>query len=662
MNFSEQWRELWPIGSIFSAPKLIPAPSPQLSPLLFNPSSFPIPLLSDRSLSVSTPPSPSPSSLLSYLRCHSSPSSLLLFFPSGDNSHSIAYLSVSFRDPQRPQVGELFFQTDGFKHPFHRISSISVVPVVPALDWCCPEDNSDAAVEGFLIATTLYSVNWFRIEIRALDSGAQRPVLVPVAKQGFGISVVHACWNPHFQEESAVLLENGDLCWFNLSTRRGGRVTVMVDADDPGEWLGCVFGGQPWILIVGCSKAVLVVDLRVEKATKPRVLAKAGLEGSVDDRILSFCKAGFSDFHVSVVTQTRLLLFDMKQLSMAPLLMWNHFLDHPSHVSMFRLSELGPSEKHQWALESGFATIVGSFRNDSFSLFCYAPSESQGVIGNTSFDAWGLPSGLALSGKQCGFGDELFKELLASEQLPDGMEWQEMRDRVAGFFILPSDIFKVESRDDGVSGFNLIRLMTSGKLEMQSYNASSDLSSYSSASRNNDLVEIKDSSSCCKSSEGIEVSTRYSFLKLQNFHLCLNGDLSNTSSVHEPRLNKKVPDQLDIKKDVSTCSQPVASQEALDVRTICTNESALSNQLTCNGNSDNPRAVKKEPSTMDDHFESSREVGLEILDMGSDQLEIELVTKVFQPDEDKICKCLKRQLSKWLEGSEPSEDFSSWLK
>ncbi|KAH7684773.1 hypothetical protein IHE45_04G000200 [Dioscorea alata] len=662
MNFSEQWRELWPIGSIFSAPKLTPAPSPQFSPLLFNPSFSPIPLLSDRSLAVSTPPSPSPSSLLAYLRCCSSPFTLLLFFPSGDNSDSIAYVSVSFLDPRRPKVGELFFQTDGFKHPFHRISSVSVVPVVPDLDWCCPEDNSDVAVEGFLIATTLYSVNWFRIEIRVLESGAERPVLVPVAKQGFGISVVHACWNPHFQEESAVLLENGDLCWFNLNTRRGGRVRVMVDEEDPGEWLGCVYGGQPWILIVGCSKAVVVVDLRAEKGTKSMVLAKAGLEGSVDDRILSFCKAGFSDFHVSLVTQRRLLLFDVKQLPMVPLLMWNHFLDHPSHVSMFRLSELGPSEEHQWALESGFATIVGSFRNDSFSLFCYALSESQGVIGNTSFDARGLPTGLALSGKQCGSGDELFKELLASEQVLDGMEWQEMRDRVAGFFILPSDIFKAESRDDGVSGFSLIRLMTSGKLEMQRYNASSDLSSYSSARGNNDPVEIIDSLSCCKSSEGIEVSTRYSFLKLQNFHLCLNGNLSNTSSMHGPQPNKKVPDQLDIKKDVNICSQPVASQEAVDVLTICTNETALSNQLTCNGNSDNPRTVKKEPSTMDDHFESSREVGLEILDMGSDQLEIELVTKVFQPDEDKICKFLKRQLSKWLEGSEPHEDFSSWLK
>ncbi|KAJ0986288.1 hypothetical protein J5N97_004644 [Dioscorea zingiberensis] len=656
MNFSQRWLELWPVGSTFAAPKLIASPSPQLRPLLFDPSSPPITLLSGRALSVSSPPSPSPSSILSFLRCSSSPSTLLLFFPSGDNSHSIYYLSICFRDPQKPQASELFLQCDGFKHPFHRISSISVTPVIPAFDCdgSLSPDNSGTVIEGFLIATTMFSVNWFRIETRVLESGTERPILVPVAKHGFGSSVVHACWNPHFQEETAVLLENGELCWFNLNTRKGGRVRVTLDEQDPGEWLGCVYGWQPWILIVGCSKAVVIVNLRAENGAKPTVLAKAGVESLVGDQFLAFCKAGFSDYHVSVVTERRLLLFDALLPPMVPVLMWDHVLDQPNYVSMLRLSDLGPSKEHQCALESGFATIVGSFSNDAFNLFFYVLSGSGGVIGNTSFNAVGLPTSLVLSGKQCGSGEKLFKYQLASEELPHGMEWQEMRDRVADFFILPHDMFKVESKDDAVSGFGLIRFMTSGKLVLQRYDVSSDLPSNKSAGGKNVPVEIKDSSLCLKNSEDIEVSTTYRYLKLQNFNLCLNGKLSNTLFTADPQVNKKHPVHLDI-KDVDNCSQRFASHEAVDVKTISANDLALCNQSTCTGTYHSTRPIKKEPSDIDNNVDSSQGVRLEIFDVGTEQLEFAPITRGFLPDEDKIYKCLERQFSKWL--NEPHQEI-----
>ncbi|KAJ0974057.1 hypothetical protein J5N97_016022 [Dioscorea zingiberensis] len=653
MNFSEGWRELWSVGSTFAAPNLIVSQSS--CPLLFEASSSPITLLSSRSLSVSPPPSPSPSpsSIISSLRCSKSPSTLLLFFPSGDNSHSISYLSISFRDPQKPQASGLFLQCDGFKHPFHRISSISVAPVIPAFD-CDESPSSGTIIEGFLIATTMFSVNWFRIETRILESGTERPLLVPVAKHGFRSSVVHACWNPHFQEESAVLLENGELCWFNLNTRKGGRVRVMLDEQDPGEWLGCVYGWQPWILIVGCSKAVVIVNLRAENGAKPTVLVKAEVEGLV----LAFCKAGFSDSHVSVVTERRLLLFDALLPPMVPVLMWDHVLDHPNYVSMLRLSELGPLKEDQCALESGFATIVGSFSNDSFNLFCYVLSGSGGVIGNTSFNAVGLPTSLVLSGKQCGSGEKLFKYQLASDELPHGMEWQEMRDRVADFFILPHDMFKVDSKDDTVSGFGLIRLMTSGKLELQMYNVSSDLPSNKSAGGKDVPVKTEDFSLCSKNSEDIEVSTTYRYLKLQNFNLCLNGKLSNTMFTSDPQVNKKHPVHLDI-KDVDNCSQRFASREAVDVKTISFKDLASCNQSTCTGTYSSRRTIKKEPSDMDNHVDSSQGVRLEIFEVGTEHLEFAPISRVFLPVEDRIYKCLERQFSKWLDELHPCSD--KWI-
>ncbi|KAG0496136.1 hypothetical protein HPP92_000827 [Vanilla planifolia] len=577
MDFSNDWRSLWSITSVFPAPKRISIdfPSP-FGPLNFRPCPARHTLLASPSLVLRVPPisrltivegiraffcSPSNGSFLPSadqddlaadilsslastdedlsdplsrnnlyaLPCRNG-SYLLLFFPTGDNADEIGFLCLHFEGENlTPDVlvdidGEIYKQREGMKHRRHRILKMSVVPAPP--DHSSPTGNS--ITEGFLIATTSYSVNWFRVETRVSDKGKQRHSLVPMAKQGFLSCVVDACWSPHFLEESAVLLETGELCWFNIISKRGGTVKVSLSGGlDPGRWLGCHFGGQPWVLLVACSSAVVMIDLRPSRINEePKVFARIQLPDSlgtisqgVKDSFVGFCRASFSDCHFSVVTKKFLLLFDIRQ-PLVPILTWNHGLQYPMYVSMFRLSELRPSERFGWASESGFVILVGSFRKNEFKVFCYGPTD-KGAFGTSSFHAWDLPSSLSLSGRQFHSGDDLLNEMMLKEKLPNPVELELRKEGVAGFSILPSILFKTKL-DPG--GFVLIRLTLSGKLEIQEYSLSSDSSNMEPICQGTNFLAAKDLNVYCVSEE-TSLHNGYNFFKLSYLYNYMHGNL-----------------------------------------------------------------------------------------------------------------------------------------
>nr|CAD1834103.1 unnamed protein product [Ananas comosus var. bracteatus] len=543
MNFSDEWRSLWPVASVFAAPNLLSSSSSSsssLGPLLFSPPllPYPPPLLSlpprsfpdplplllppplppcllpvprqwrlpplsrPRLPRRRPPPSPCPyahaSNNLVVLPWRSHRRGLIVFFPAGENADLIGFLGLSFEGPT-PEVrvdedGDVFKQREGFKHPHHRILKMSVVSASSSNSWFPIADSASPGnplVEGFLVATTLYSVNWFRVETRVLDSGRETPFLVPLAKQGFDSSVVDACWSPHFEEESAALLESGDLCWFNLDSKCGGKIRVSLGGGvDPGEWLSCNFGGQPWIVIVACSKAVALVDLRRTEGYEHKVLARIEMPGLFDvapsvekkGSFLSFCKANFNDFHFSVVTEHQLLLFDTRQ-PLVPVLTWDHGLENPSYIAMFRLSELRPSDEFKWASDSGFAILVGSFWNGEFNLFCYGPKE-KGTLTDTTLYAWELPSSFPLTDQVCGDGSSLINELFFREN------------------------FSTE------------------KLELQRYNAVYNISIERSYNEGGDPPELQDSLICPTSQEG-DASIPTSIFEMASRRIlsCLRPDL-----------------------------------------------------------------------------------------------------------------------------------------
>ncbi|KAF7049798.1 hypothetical protein CFC21_058271 [Triticum aestivum] len=629
MNFSDDWRFLFPVSSVFNPPSLAP-PDASHGPLFFTPLLPPAPLLSlpfpfppplhasttgdlrhalryfvastsflpysdlkslsGPLLAAPSPPFPPPSNLLAVLPSRSA-SSLVLFFPYGENAEKIAFALVNSPVASSAPVS-LFVQSDGFKHPGHRIQQFAAIPAQSS--WSSEPD--DSCVEGFLLAATLYSVSWFRVESR--HSGSL--VLVPVAKQGFDAAVVHACWSRHFPSQCAVLLESGELCWFDLNTRLGGKTSVGFgsNGEDWGDWLSCAYGAQPWMVIVASSKAVLLVDLSfVDHGDKYvvenephkfqyKVLAKIGLPGLFEtepfdrtEHYIAFCKAGFDDSHISVVTERHLILLDVTK-PLEPVLAWQHGLENPNHVAMFRLSELRPSKEYEWASNSGFAILVGSFWNGEFSLFCYGPKE-QGCPDSSHLYAWDIPSRLSLTGQHCGCSNGIMKEIFSTPvSVYDGYASQHRAKSIVGYYVLPDDLPISEPTS---ASFALIRLTALGKLEMQQYRASRGLhDEIDTPCDESEHASIDSCSSILIDTQGENVSTKYRFLKLHFLYEHLKGNLCSALAKHGSSVNGD-GDQIIISEDVLAFAEDNSRSSVLPVSDFLCNASIPMNvfEIAC---------------------------------------------------------------------------------
>ncbi|KAG8074210.1 hypothetical protein GUJ93_ZPchr0006g44866 [Zizania palustris] len=579
MDLSDDWRFVFPVSSVFAPPSFAPAASH--GPLVFSPLSPPAKLLSlpfpfqhphpsprglrhilryfvrstsflplsdldslaGTLLAKPSPPFPAPSNLLAVLRARSS-RSLVLFFPYGENADQVSYVtlsSVADSAPLSPSV-----QSDGFKHPGHRIQQLAVTATQSS--WS--PHSGDSLVQGFLLAATLYSVSWFKVESRNSGSHA----LVPAAKQVFDPAIVHACWSKHLPSECVVLLESGQLYWFNVDTLRGCKMRVGFGSkDDGGIWLSCEYGAQPWTVIVASTKVILLIDLRYGDHGEQKVLARVGTQVLFETEpfaktecYLAFCKAPFDDFLMSVVTRCHLIVFDVRR-PLIPLLAWQHGLDSPNHLAMFRLSELRPSKEHEWASNSGFAILVGSFWSTEFNLFCCGPKE-QGSTENAHLYAWDLPSQISLIGQQCTCSNELMKEVFAVPITGYDPASQLIKNSVIGYHVLPSTML-----ESSFTGFALIRLTSLGKLEIQRYCASGDLRDgvICDESQHKSMVS---SSSMLLDDHGEKISSRYMFLKLHYLFEYLEGNLCSALANHDSSVNKHTH-QIVISEDVSVFAE-----------------------------------------------------------------------------------------------------------
>ncbi|XP_058096109.1 uncharacterized protein LOC131241325 [Magnolia sinica] len=624
MEFSDQWKSLWSIASVFPAPLLLassetssfgplhfyptlspptilfssPSLSPQIPPSL-HPSIFrrsvrsffessktsfiPSSLLNSISLPPLTGPQPPPISRNSLHSIRRPNSDLILFFSTGPNSDCIGYVVFS---PTNQQIWT-DKDADVFKLQLpldHRILMISAIDAATG-----PSMSGNSVTEGFLLVCTLYSVHWIKVETRVSSSNhLDRPILVHLASVEFKVCVLQACWNPHMQEESMVLLESGELRLFDLSQclgvsrlpvkLRGTRVKVSESDlaagsldSGKGDWLSCEFSWHPRILIVACSTAVYLVDLRFEQSSVT-VLAKIEMCDSIQvhslqtDRFIALCKASFDDFYFSVATKYNLLLFDTRQPLM-PVLKWDHNLNSPCYIDMHRLSELRPSMEDgafKSSSEFGFAILAGSFWNCEFSLFFYGPplpasgasiASKISKLGNSLY-AWDLPSALSLSGRECRCGNCLVREDFSKAMLPVGVDWQLKKEMVLGFCILPEYLFLPKPacglenapEDNGLGGFTLIRLMSSGKLELQRYRASCDFVGIK-CDRKEASLHFEDSLLYSWDQED-DAPTKCHYLKLDNLSGHLNGNLADVlaSKMQNHHLNRAGTEQGDTRK------------------------------------------------------------------------------------------------------------------
>ncbi|XP_052180646.1 uncharacterized protein LOC127793905 [Diospyros lotus] len=394
--------------------------------------------------------------------------SVIAFFPTGNNSDQIGFVEVSFLQDSKLNVrdkgrdGQIFTSDRQFNH---RIERLLVNPLAY---------SGNSSTVGYLLACTMYSVHWLSVRIGELGVDTGKATLSFLGSKLFrSCSVVYACWSPHFPEESLVLLESGEMFLFDVDSCSNGSFSgkkLRVPWEDyaslgDGQWLSCEFSWHPRVLIVCHSSAVFLVDLRCEGFNVSCLLQIDALDSD--------------DFCFVVATSCLLLVFDVRK-PLVPLLQWTHDLSSPSYINAFPLSDVRShykNDRFKWASDSGHCIILGSFWHSEFSIFCYGPTLGGTVASeisrfSKSYYAWELPSEFSLSGRECHCGSCLLREEFSKDALPEWIDWQQKKEIVLGFGILDKGLHAKLSEPDEFGGFTLIRLMSSGKLEMEKYCAS----------------------------------------------------------------------------------------------------------------------------------------------------------------------------------------------
>ncbi|KAF5734597.1 hypothetical protein HS088_TW15G00089 [Tripterygium wilfordii] len=581
-SLAEELKPEFPIGKVFDPPLLLRS-EPALGPLLFNPEpktltqlfsspSLAPPLLSPHprlSLSryifttcPSVPPStassidsifgpqndPVSSLSLSHNRLQLlefNGDSAIVFFPTGENLEQIGFLVLSVKDGNLKVDAENEFIFRAEKRSSHRILRILVNPVVRS--WGFESESSDYATIGYLMACTMYSVDWYSIK---LSGSRKRPFLSYLGCKRFKTcAIAGACWSPHLPEECLVLLESGALFLFDMESDcsiayfKGTRLRVSWDDSSHSKsarWLGCEFSWHGRILIVARSDAVFLVDVRADEI-KMTCLAKIemlGMYSTTEKQFLAFSKAVSNGFQFVLASDSLLVIYDVRRPLM-PILQWEHNIDKPCFIDVFRLSELRSQLKdatYEWATNSGFCIALGSFWNDEFKLFCCGhclPACKGSGTGTLeisnyckSLYAWELPSNLLLSGRECPCGSCILREDFAKDALPTWVDWQQKKEIVLGFGLLGKDLTSLLSVSGESAGFMVIRLMSSGKLESQRYYASWKLVKKSEVAHRDPLLGVEDHALYDMGDEVYKFPKRYKYLKLNYLNAYLNGDLS----------------------------------------------------------------------------------------------------------------------------------------
>ncbi|AEE76081.1 unnamed protein product [Arabidopsis thaliana] len=428
--------------------------------------------------------------VLSYNRLQFLPfpskNSVLVFFPTGTNLDQIGFLLLSYGDSGGLQVtgsdeGDVFVATERL---FSRILKILVQPVSDFGAYKCSSSSGEL---GYVLVYSLYSIHWYCVKY---DESQGKPVLRNLGcKQFKRFVIVSASWSPHVTGECLLLLDNGEVFVFDLSQRhcrvRGCKLKVSWESQGKSvnkSWLGCEFGWRVGVYIVARSDALFVIVKSTEDCSVRCLLEVESLNTAGAEVFVGFAKAGSDGFRFVLASQSYVFLCDAR--SGVPLLKWQHDVEKPCFMDVYSLSELGVR-----TFESNTSClIIGSFWNAQSQMFCFGPSPSVGKDPSSLY-VWELPHNLLLPVGKCLCGDCLFREVMIKESLPEWIDWQKKSVLVLGFGVL-NKYLPLGSSDQS-SGFTLIRLTSSGKLEAVKFRAS----------RLKHLEVVAHKGSACKSDE-----------------------------------------------------------------------------------------------------------------------------------------------------------------
>lgn len=627
MDFSDEWKSLWPICSSYSPPLLLSNSHEESSskrrrtespigPLIFRPCEETLTLLFRSPLLSTRLPPPVPDlSLPRFLQTSSGmffstassiatqftpqvsdsihnfnaiqflplpnvgenrkPNSIIGISPTGENYDQVGFFMLGSEGTQfvvKKFKNGTSFLVHNHKLNF-RILRLLVNPVSEIDDTC----SSGYITFGHLLVCTLYSVHWYSLKIGVKED--ENVMLDYVGSAGRNLfkggTVSHACWSPYLREECVVVLENGDLFLFDMGSRGksgalfatdvlpGKKLQVWWDKLDRDEqWVSCEFSWHPRILIVANSRAVFLVDLRSDKCKICTLLNIEAVSLGRTDRFLALSRVESDPFCFTAISGRFLLLCDVRKPLM-PLLRWVHGLNNPAYVTVFRLSDLRQhtrDDKWAWATESGRCIFVGSFWDSEFALFCYGPDNSHRhkfpEISRLSKSvyAWGQPSSLSLSGRDCCCESCLMRARFSEDILPDWIDWRQKKVIVLGFGILNNGL-SIQSDDaESSAGFFLVRLMSCGSLEAQRYTAVWDSEEKSEApcggvplcSENNLLYDMGIGE--------LELNKSHIYLGLDFLKAYLNGELTKILS------RKYIENQKDSEENRSEFHQQICQK------------------------------------------------------------------------------------------------------
>ncbi|KAI3874323.1 hypothetical protein MKX03_019471 [Papaver bracteatum] len=469
MEFTDEWKAYFPIGSVPCPPLLLPdsVVRSTVGPLLFSPSPGTRRTLSSSPCNTQVKSDDfSSNNNLGFLKCPDN--DILVFFPTGDNLHKLGRAKLSLNEDETPKI--YTSDCDG------AIVKIKVNSIWEPADFASREGlppPPSVVTLGYLLACTTYSVRWFRI-----DWDCKQHVLVNLGSEQFSASVLHACLSPLVKFESLVLLDSGELILFDWSPFPE-RTSIDVEWKDSDSgtltsdtrWLSCEFGAHPRIFVIACSDVVYLVNGVFHNKYMASIVAK--IESFTvthePDEFVTFCRAGSGGLNFSIASRYGLYLIDTRK-PLSPVLQWVHLLNYkPTYMQVFKLSELRSkvdSDKYRWATRFGFAILLGSFLDDDFSFFFFGPplpAPPESVASKVAdlchtLYAWGYSAYVSLSGPRCYCGDCLARKEASNARCR----------KIMGFCIITEDHL-----EPGVGGsFGLIRLLPSGKIESETYSAS----------------------------------------------------------------------------------------------------------------------------------------------------------------------------------------------
>lgn len=268
-----------------------------------------------------------------------------------------------------------------------------------------------------LAVRTLYQIHWLTSEMEkdCISFGSE-------GLENFQHCTSHVAWNPHLLGEAAVILENGDVNFFDLRSqkycgatsilrmedyigkevsshfdqtlypkdkrrKKRGQRPGSVDAEYPlfaKKWWSCEYAWHPKNLVVAGHTEIRLIDLRQKLGSicVSSIRCATGFSSYCNqmqrtERFTALTRANYDGmFQFAVASTNHLMLYDIRQPN-TPLLQWEHRMKHepPGLLQMYCISDLCSStlDTLNTPLVAGRVILACAYRSGEIHAFCYGP-------------------------------------------------------------------------------------------------------------------------------------------------------------------------------------------------------------------------------------------------------------------------------------------------